>query len=44
MDRKMEILVAFTHLLENKVVISSDTIRHVRLILSIFNEDIFADR
>ncbi|MFA5295450.1 MAG: Piwi domain-containing protein [Methanoregulaceae archaeon] len=43
MDRKMEILLSFMHLLENKVVISSDTIRHVRLILSIFNEDIFSE-
>jgi hypothetical protein len=43
MDRKMEILIAFTHLFENKVAISSDTIRHLRLILSIFNEDIFAE-
>jgi hypothetical protein len=43
MDRKMEILTAFTHLLENKVAVSSDSIRHVRLILSIFNEDIFAE-
>jgi len=39
----MEILIAFTHLLENKVPVSSDTIRHLRLILSIFNEDIFAE-
>jgi hypothetical protein len=40
MDHKLEVLVSFDNLVEKKVKILPENVRHIRLILSIFNEEI----
>lgn len=43
MDLKLEVLTSFDQLAEKNVKILPDSVRHIRLILSIFNEEIFQE-